>query len=113
MNIPMPNTPSEEQDLPREHFSDDNAYFAYLYKKKKNQQAAAIAKAKEAALAKGKEPFDWKKFDALYEVSDPKSGYVPSEDVVLQYEEKYYCNHPEMMTMEEFAKYLWEMEGWR
>lgn len=91
---------------------NDNEYFVRLYKKRKEEQAAAIASAKEEARAKGKEPFDMDQFDELYGVSDPKTGYVPSADVAAEYEERYYCYHPEIMTMREFADFLQDMEGW-
>lgn len=97
---------------PHKHTEDDNAYFFRLHKKQKEERALALASAKEEAKATGKEPFDWERFDALYEVSnDP--AFVPSKEVMAQYEEKYYCGHPEIRTIEAFVRFLEEMDVWK
>lgn len=98
---------------PRKHTEDDMAYFHRLSTKQKEERACAVALAKKEAEANGKEPFDWERFDALYEVSNDTEGYVPSKDVVAQYEEKYYCRHPEIMTIEAFVRFLEEMDVWK
>lgn len=98
---------------PHKHTEDDNTYFHRLYKKQKEERARALALAKKEAEAKGKEPFDWERFDALYEISNDSTGYAPSKEVIAEYEERYYCRHPEILTIEAFARFLEEMDVWK
>lgn len=91
---------------------NDNALFRRLLRQRKKEQAIAITRGKKAAKKFGKEPFDWERFDELYDVSHEKIGSEPSQQIKAQYEEKYY-DHPEIVTMKAFADFLNEMDVWK
>lgn len=99
--------------VPRKNAEDDTAYFLRLHKKQKKERARAVALAKKEAEAKGKEPFDWERFDTLYGFPNSSTDFVPSKDVIAGYEEKYYCDHPEIRTIEAFVRFLEEMDVWK
>jgi hypothetical protein len=75
-------------------------------------RSEALAKAKTAAALAGKEKFDLAKLEKLVDTSS--EGRVdPVEERLALYERKYYVEHPEIMTIAEFAKVVAELNSWR
>ena len=71
--------------------------------------ARKLEEAKKVALENGKEPFDFVKFSKEYPHSVGNCERLkPDEPLAVQedYERQYYMGHPEVMTVEEFAKEL-------
>ena len=78
-------------------------------REKERERAARVEKAAATATDEGQEQFDFKKFSNSYW---RKGAFVRSlaeeEDnvVVEEYREQYYLGHPEVKTIEEFARAL-------
>ena len=73
------------------------------------ENAKKLEESRKAAIENGKEPFDFVKFSEVYPHSrgdckrlEPDAPLEVQED----YEEQYYMDYPEIMTVEEFAKEL-------
>jgi len=78
----------------------------------KAQRSAQLAEALIEAQKTGKEPFDFDRLEAMYEmmpyISD--SNWVPDAEYIAYCEYKYYVMHPEIMTLKEFAGFLEMMD---
>ena len=76
------------------------------------QNAADLEQAKREAAERGKEPFDLDKFDKIYPPA-PYLWHTPTRQQRLKrLEELYYVSHPEVMTLEEFAKLRAKLDIW-
>lgn len=92
---------------------DDNAWFREYKAKKDAEAAAALAAAKAEAHAAGKEPFDFDRFEELFDTSSA-TGHLASREARLRtWEDRYYLVHRDVKTLEAFAKLMEELEGWR
>ncbi len=91
---------------------DDDRFVKDLFARRKAEQAAKLKTAKEEAAQRGKEPFDLDRFETLF--TPFKYGrYLPSrEERLKDWEARYYTYHPDIMTLEEFAKEMAEQEKW-
>ena len=75
--------------------------------------AKRLAEAKREAAKRGKEPFDLDKFDKIFPPDDDDPWFNPTREQRLEdLEENYYVSHPEVMTLEEFAKLRAELDIW-
>jgi len=75
-------------------------YFAEAERKR----AAALAKAEEDARASGKELFDLARFETLYNLG-------PQAANEMGHRVGYYLMHPEIRTLEEYARIARENEA--
>jgi hypothetical protein len=76
-----------------------------LAARRKRENAEALAKATREAEASGKEPFDLARFEALLN----RGSQARREQ---QHRERYYIFHPELRTLEEYARLQLELEPW-
>jgi hypothetical protein len=76
-----------------------------LAARRKRENAEALAKAIREAEASGKEAFELARFEELLN----RGSQARREQ---ERREGYYISHPEIRTLEEYAKYLTEIEPW-
>lgn len=94
----------------------DQAYWKDWLRKRieeqKIREAALLAKAKLEAQKTGKEPFDFERLENMIDLRPYSTDYdwVPTPEYIQSYEYKYYVLHPEIMTIEEFAKFIEMMQ---
>jgi len=75
------------------------------------ENAEALARAREEAVARGKEPFDLDKLEQLADTS--REGVMdPREERQKYFEDMYYVGHPDFMTLEDLAKHIYEISRW-
>lgn len=78
---------------------------------KKEERTKALKQAKVKAKETGKEPFDFEKLYDLYDLtSDFARGPQPSREKKMRYEQKYYLDYPDVMSIEEFAERLHQLD---
>jgi hypothetical protein len=70
-----------------------------------------LAAAKAEAAERGKEPFDLGKLEALVDTSH-EGRLAPEDARRRKYEEMYYVEHPELMTLAELAAVVAEINQW-
>ncbi len=93
---------------------NDNEYLLNLLKKREKERAAAFKQAQERAKETGKEPFD---FEKLYDLHDVRSDFargntLPSEETKQRYEQKYYIDYSDVMSIKEFAERLNQLDAY-
>ena len=93
---------------------NDNEWLLNLIKKRKAERATAFSQAKERAKETGKEPYDFEKLFELYDIrSDLARGDAPpSEEIKQRYEQKYYIDYPDVMSIKEFAERLNQLDAY-
>lgn len=74
-------------------------------------EAEKLANAKADARRQGKEPFDLEKLESLCDTSN-KGRMAPLEERFAKFEWKYYVENPKILTIEEFAKEVEELNRW-
>ena len=84
----------------------DTEWFLQQLANKKAKEADAVVQAKEAVKGQGKEPFDLAKLEALCDLSAGFGTRPPDAQLIKKYEEKYYVQYPEIMTLKDFAALL-------
>ncbi|MFI6095235.1 hypothetical protein ACIA8G_06780 [Lentzea sp. NPDC051213] len=72
--------------------------------------AIKLAAAKAEAAETGKEPFDVEKVLAIYVPYDQYRYPAPIDELGSQLEYSYYLTCPEIMTIAEFADYLYRAD---
>ena len=93
--------------------SDDSEWFARRRAEQRRQRALALDEARAAAEARGKEPFDLARLEALLDTS-PELGPTPPEaERARVWADKYYLQYPEVMTLEQLAALVREMAPYR
>ena len=90
----------------------DREWFLRRLAEKKETRKAQLTAAKKEAARRGKEPFD---FDRLCEMYDPTSDLAPADreidpSIPPRYEEKYYLDYRDVLTLEDFAARLNELD---
>lgn len=83
-----------------------NEWSAALFADERRRQAAMLAEAKEAALKRGKEPFDLAKVEAIYARFSPPWN-ASDEEKTRVWEHTYYVTNRRVLTLEEFAEVAW------
>lgn len=74
-------------------------------------RSAQLARAKDEASARGKEPFDLSLLESLCDTS--REGKLDAFDVrQARFEEMYYTDFREVMTIAEFAERVQERNRW-
>lgn len=81
------------------------SFASELAARRKRENAEALAKAIKEAEANGKEPFDLARFEKLLN----RGSQARREH---ERRENYYISHPEIRTLEDYAKHLIEIEPW-
>ncbi|HZJ64541.1 MAG TPA: hypothetical protein VFD36_13560 [Kofleriaceae bacterium] len=73
--------------------------------------ARQLAAAKRDAAARGKEPFDLARLETMCDTSS--EGRMDPEPVRHErFEEMYYLHFPDVMTLEDFAREVDELNKW-
>lgn len=87
------------------------ALHAQLAERDAKERAERLARAKADAAARGKEPFDLAKLEALADTSS--EGRMDPEDLRRsKFEEMYYVEYPSILTIEDFAAKVEELNKW-
>ena len=95
---------------------EDQAYWKEWLRKRieeqKAREAEQLAKARIEARKTGKEPFDFERLENMIDLRpySTDTDCVPTPEYIENYAYKYYVLHPEIMTLEEFAKYIEMMQ---
>ncbi len=102
MQEKFPNTKmtQSDQELLKEVFDVDEKYW--------QDQREKVALAKQNT--KDKEVFDISAFGEFYNITGMLGKPLISPEVIEEYEREYYLKHPEIKSLEEFAKYKQEFE---
>jgi hypothetical protein len=74
-----------------------------LFRQDRAYMAAVLEEAKEKAARRGKEPFDLDKLESLWKPFKYGEFLPPREMRQQTWERIYYFDHPEIMTLAEFA----------
>ena len=73
--------------------------------------ADRLAAARRDAAARGKEPFDLAKLETMCDTSS--EGRMDPEPVRHErFEEMYYVSYPQILTLEDFAREVEELNQW-
>jgi hypothetical protein len=75
-----------------------------------SKQAERLARAKEEAAARGKEPLDLAKLETMCAIE--ALGRMTPEERVARLEKMYYVEHPELVTLAELARLVDELGRW-
>jgi hypothetical protein len=86
-----------------------NVYFESMKQPQAEERAAALARGKADAEARGKEPFDLEKLETMDHTG---KGVEPDDRQRARYEHMYYVEYPDVMTIEAFAKLVAERTDW-
>lgn len=90
---------------------DAEALFEESRRRNAKIGAESLAKAKSEAVERGKEPFDLDKLETMCDTSS--EGRVdPVESRFARYEYMYYVEHPELMTLADFADLVTLLSKW-
>ena len=86
-------------------------FTAEIGRRNAEQSAARLAAAKRDAEARGKEPFDLAKLETMCDTSS--EGRMDPEPVRRgQFEEMYYVSYRDILTLEDFARKVDELNKW-
>ena len=87
------------------------AFAAELARRNAELRAERLAAAKRDASARGKEPFDLAKLETMCDTSS--EGRMDPEPVRhAGFEEMYYVRFPKILTLEDFARKVDELNKW-
>lgn len=91
---------------------NDTELFLKKLEKCEEERAEALKQAKVKAKETGKEPFDFEKLYDLYDVTSDfaRGSPQPSREKKMRYEQKYYLDYPDVMSIEEFAERLHQLD---
>ena len=85
-------------------------FAARIDRENERKRAERLARAKEEAAARGKEPFDLVKLETM--CATEALGYSTPEERAAWFEKMYYVDHPQLMTLEQLAKHIDELGRW-
>jgi hypothetical protein len=77
---------------------------------KKVEEEESLARAKEEAALRDKEPFDLAKLETM--CATEALGHSTPESRTAWFEKMYYLDHPEIMTLEQLARRITELGRW-
>jgi hypothetical protein len=90
---------------------ESEALMAEIRERNAKARADALAKAKADAATRGKEPFDLAKLEKLADTTS--QGILDAEAVRhARFEEMYYVEYPNILTVEAFAEKVEELNKW-
>jgi hypothetical protein len=106
--------PSKEDDSKRVLKGEEAwAFHDKLAAREEKAREERLANAKREAARRGKEPFDLQKLERLYDTRADTDGRVdPVETRRARYEWEYYTYDPNILTIDEFAKFLERTSRW-
>lgn len=80
--------------------------------KRENQQKRTdrLARAKQEASARGKEPFDLAKLETM--CATAPLGRMTRDELAAHLEEMYFVEYPKLQTLEELARKVDELGRW-
>ncbi|HZJ64543.1 MAG TPA: hypothetical protein VFD36_13570 [Kofleriaceae bacterium] len=85
--------------------------WAELARRNDELRAQRLTAAKRDAAASGKEPFDLAKLETMCDTSS--EGRMDPEPVRrTEFEEMYYVRYPQILTLEDFARKVEELNKW-
>jgi hypothetical protein len=87
------------------------ALFEEIGARNAKQRAERLERAKADADARGKEPFDLAKLETMADTSS-EGRMDPEEDRRARFEEMYYVQYPDILTVEDFAAKVEELNKW-
>src|SRR5262245_515382 len=91
---------------------DSRVPCAELARRNAELRAERLAAAKQDAAACGKEPLDLAKLETMCDTSN--EGRMAPEPVrYAKFEEMYYVDYPGILTLEDFARKVYELNKWR
>jgi hypothetical protein len=90
---------------------DADELFERIRARNAAERAERLERAKADAAARGKEPFDLAKLEAMADTSS-EGRMDPEEDRRARFEEKYYVQYPDILTIEDFAREVEELNKW-
>ncbi|MEU1985742.1 hypothetical protein [Nocardia sp. NPDC019395] len=85
-------------------------FAAEIWRRQDMNGAERLAAVKADSHARGKEPFDLDRLEALCDTSD--GGRIDPVQWRKRRFELVYYSHPEMMTIEDLAEYVISAQGW-
>ena len=90
---------------------ESRVLWAELARRNDELRAQRLAAAKRDAAASGKEPFDLAKLETMCDTSS--EGRMAPEPVRRErFEQKYYVDYPAILTLEDFARKVDELNKW-
>lgn len=88
------------------------AFHSELMARNAKQRAEELALARADAEARGKEPFDLAVLETMADTSS-EGRMDPEEERRARFEEMYYVSFPDVLTIEDFARKVDELNRWR
>jgi Tfp pilus assembly protein PilP len=86
-------------------------YMRQVAERAQKKREELLSAAKAEAARRGKEPFDLAKLETMCDTS--REGKMdPVETRRARFEEMYYTSYPDVMTLEEFAGKVTELNRW-
>ena len=86
-------------------------FMAEIGRRNAELRTERLAAAKRDAAARGKEPFDLAKLETMCDTSS--EGRMDPEPVrYAEFEEMYYVRFPKILTLEDFARKVDELNKW-
>jgi hypothetical protein len=83
------------------------ASFDETSRQEDQKRAERLAAAKDRAVERGKEPFDLDRFEEIYTIGKETGGTREERLAAREYD--YYVMFEATMTMQEYAKRVWEV----
>jgi hypothetical protein len=83
-----------------------------LRRQAEQERQEQLAKAKSDAASRGKEPFDLAKLEQLGADTTDQGRLDPEDERRARFEEMYYVDYPDIMTLEEFVPHVNELNKW-
>ena len=87
------------------------AFAAELAARNKQESEERLARAKAEAAERGKEPFDLAKLETMADTSS-EGRMDPEAERHARFEYMYYVDYPKIMTIEDFAAKVEELNKW-
>ncbi|NVB43135.1 hypothetical protein G6O69_38680 [Pseudenhygromyxa sp. WMMC2535] len=96
--------------------SSDDEWLSAVLAAARSEEDQALERARAEALAKGKEPFDLDRLYALWPwCPDGRLSQAQRErqrpELARSWATDYYLRHPEVMTLEDFASLMRELQS--
>jgi hypothetical protein len=86
-------------------------FVAQVHAEARKQAAEQLAEAKADAARRGKEPFDLAKLETMADTSS-EGRMDPEAERHARFEHMYYVRFPKLMTLEELAREIEELNKW-
>jgi hypothetical protein len=87
------------------------AFMEEIWARDAKERAERLARAKADAAARGKEPFDLARLETMADTSS-EGRMDPEESRRARFEEMYYVHYPAILTIEDFARKVEELNKW-